>query len=384
MNRQILTLVSLLLAACASQPRLGVNAALLQDALFAPPAEPIDISQALALSPAMQELLDHDFQLRHGGRDPQGWLLRAMAQDGPLALHYDSSLTRNAAQAFDSHSGNCLSLTLMTGAFAKRLGLPVRYQSVYIADSWSRSGDLNLASGHVNLALGSYPLTGTRIQGDTPGAVVIDFLPAEELRGQRTRAIREETVLAMYLNNRAAEQLALAQLDQAYAFVRAAIHQDPSFLNSYNTLGVIYLRHGRLPEAERSLRYALSLEPENTSAMSNLVQVLTDQGKTAEAQQLAAQLAAIDPNPPFYFFDQGLAAMKQGDYAAAKQLFKRELRRAAYYHEFHFWLALADLGLGDPDRARKHLGIALENSATPQDHAFYAAKLDWLKQRRVQ
>ena len=51
-------------------------------------------------------------------------------------------MTRNAAEAFDARSGNCLSLVIMTAAFAKELGLPVRYQNVFVDEAWSRSGDL--------------------------------------------------------------------------------------------------------------------------------------------------------------------------------------------------------------------------------------------------
>lgn len=384
MKTPLLALCSLLLVACASQPRLAASDSLLQDHLFESPADAPDIKAALSVSPAMKRLIDEDFRQRGGGRDPQGWLIQSLTGDGPLVLSYDASMTRSAAEAFESRSGNCLSLVLMIGALAGELGVPVRFQEVYIEDTWSRSGDLSLGSGHVNAALGVSAVTGSRIPGASPDSLVVDFLPADQLRGQRTRTIREKTVLAMYMNNRAAELLAQARLDEAYAWARAAIRQDPSFLNSYNTLGVIYLRHRNPMEAEHSLRYALQLEPDNTSAMSNLVQVLASQGKTAESKKLAARLAKIDPTPPFYFFDQGVAAMQRGDYGVAKKLFTREIRRAAYNHEFHFWLALADLGLGEPDKARKQLGLALENSTTQRDHAFYAAKLDWLNQSRVQ
>ncbi len=52
--------------------------------------------------------------------------------------------------------------------------------------------------------------------------------------------------------------------------------------------------------------------------------------------------------------------------------------RSAYYHEFHFWLALANWGLGDVRSARKQIALALETSTTANDHKVYAAKLDWL------
>ena len=60
-------------------------------------------------------------------------------------------------------------------------------------------------------------------------------------------------------------------------------------------------------------------------------------------------------------------------------MFAREVDRAAYYHEFHFWLALAYVGLGDMERAREHMSIAVDNSTTRHDHDLYAAKLERLR-----
>ena len=50
---------------------------------------------------------------------------------------------------------------------------------------------------------------------------------------------------------------------------REAIMVDPRFTGAFNTLGVIYKRHGNDPEAERVMRFVLSREPENANAMAN-------------------------------------------------------------------------------------------------------------------
>ena len=66
-------------------------------------------------------------------------LIDAIYSEGQLKIEYDSVMTRNAAQAFAARSGNCLSLVIMTAAFAKALGLPVRFQSVSVDETVSRS-----------------------------------------------------------------------------------------------------------------------------------------------------------------------------------------------------------------------------------------------------
>ncbi|HSN34661.1 MAG TPA: tetratricopeptide repeat protein, partial [Ideonella sp.] len=84
----------------------------------------------------------------------------------------------------------------------------------------------------------------------------------------------------------------------------------------------------------------------------------------------------------YHFYDLGRRAMERGDFKAARALFAREVDRASYQSEFHYWLALADFRLGDIDAARRQLDLARENSTTRDDHDLYAAKLAWLQSYR--
>ena len=375
-------LCCLLLVGCASAPVAQPPQSLFEDHLFAAPAQPVRAGEIFALSDSMKRYVDVEIAGLLRAKGLQRGLLDALYSKNLLRLDYDAAGTRNASQAFEARAGNCLSLVIMTAALAKHLGLPVRYQSVYAESTWTRSGSLYFSSGHVNLTLAPRALDARSGVG-MGSEWTVDFLPPEELRGQRSRVIAEDTIVAMYMNNRAAESLAQGRLDDAYAWAREAIRQSPAFLSSYNTLGVVYLRHGNPQQAQRMLRLVLEREPENTVALSNLARVLGELGQAAEAAALSARLAQIEPHPPFHFFDLGMAALKVGHFETARQLFTREIKRAAYHHEFHFWLALAHLGLGDAAQARKHLIIAKENSSTVNDRALYSAKLDKLNAARL-
>jgi predicted Zn-dependent protease len=131
--------------------------------------------------------------------------------------------------------------------------------------------------------------------------------------------------------------------------------------------------------AEKVFRAGLKREPENTHLMNNLIPVLAGLGKADEAAALKTRLASIDPTPPFHYFRQGQAAMVRGDYREAKKMFAREVRRSPFYHEFHFWLALAQLGLGDRGAAREQLSLAMETSNTKELSRRYSAKLEHLR-----
>jgi len=369
--------IVLALAGCATTP-LQPPDAVLRDSLFEPPSQPVRAADVFAVSPEMEAFLASDIaRLVRLSGTRQG-LFEALQDKAGLSLDYDAAVTRNAAQAFAARKGNCLSLVILTAAFAKQMGLAVRFQNVFTDETWSRNGSFYLSIGHVNVTI-----RGTRVE---PGyghydrnEMTIDFLPPADLGNLRYWVIDESTIVAMYMNNRAVEALMAGNVNDAYWMAREALIQDPHFLSASNTLGVVYRAHGNLAEAQRALEYVLAREPANTTALSNLVTVLEQRGDHVAAQRFAAQLARIEPTPPFAWFERGLAAMKAGDYRLARDMFAREVDRAAYYHEFRSWLALAYVGLGDMEQARANMAIALENGPTKADRDLYAAKLERMR-----
>ena len=374
-------LVAALFAGCASAPPMPPAAPLFHDALFAAPSTPIDGDAALAVSPAMQQYLQTRYLNRLRTTDRRRQLIDALYH-GDLRLEYDAAITRTAAQAFDARSGNCLALVMMTAAFAKQLGLTVRYQAVVGDEAWGRNDDLYIGIGHVNLLLED----NARQLGvlSTQAPMVVDFLAPRDASRLDTREISEATVVAMYLNNRAVESLTQGLIDDAYWWAREAIRRDPTALGAYVTLGVVYRTRHRPELADQAFRRVADREPDNLYAMSNRVLALRDLGRTAEADALVARLAALDPHPPFSYFREGLAALQAGRAADARRLFAKEVERAPYHHEFEYWLAVSYMELKDVDRATIHLQRAMEVSTTRKDHDLYAGKLDRLRALRTQ
>lgn len=175
MRRALSLLWCVLLAACATPPA----AALRDDEVF-------------AVSDAMRQFIATEIAGQAHRNDAQAALIEALYTKGPLKPEYDASVTRNAAEAFDARAGNCLSLVIMTAAFAKALWLPVRYQSADLEAVWMRSENLLLRSGHINVTLG-HRFVDLRTSPMLAPAT-IDFLPPEELRGLPAREIPAETV----------------------------------------------------------------------------------------------------------------------------------------------------------------------------------------------
>ena len=136
------------------------------------------------------------------------------------------------------------------------------------------------------------------------GQLTIDFLPPKDLTGYRAYPLEEEDFKAMDMNNRAVESMLEGRIDDAYWWARGALTYDPASVASYNTLGVIYQRHGNTQMAERAFRLALERKPDNL-VMRNLVPVQAKLGRSQESQVLARRLAAIQPEPAFHYFTLG-------------------------------------------------------------------------------
>jgi Tfp pilus assembly protein PilF len=313
--------------------------------------------------------------------DPLESLVWSLLDDGRVRIDYDAQVTRNAAETFDARAGNCLSLVIMTVAMAKELGLRVKVQQFESPGVWDRQGNLLLNVGHVNVMIGRQQIDSRTYDRRAPW-ITVDFLPVSEAERARTVEVDEARVLAMYFNNRAAETLTATGADAAYWWARAAVLADPGYADAFNTLGVVYSRHKPADSAEaadaaeRALRHALALNRDNAHAMGNLAALLDGQGRASEAAALRAALRRLEPTQPFTDYDEGLRAMRSGDFKRARSFLERELRKSPYFHELHMNLARVYLQLGDIDSARKQIEQARDTSTTRQQQALYSAKLD--------
>jgi Flp pilus assembly protein TadD len=352
-------------------------AALLNDAAFAPPAARIDTDDLFALSPEMRRHLN-SVQFRSLVREhgQTYGLMHALYDPRELQLDYDATHTGTAAETYAARKGNCLSLVIMTAAFARAMNMSVRFQEVPLEDTWSRERGLYLVSSHVNLSLAP---GGPRADMDSNAALTVDFVKLPPNVSQRVRYLDEDGIVARYMNNRAAEELVQGRAAEAYWWARGALLKKPSLTAAYNTLAVIYQRNSQPRLAEQVYRAALEYEPNSLVVMQNLVPVLTANGKAGEAAVLAQRIARLNPEPPYFYFDQGMTAYRSGDFAKARSLFAREVARAPYNDEFHFWLGVANFQLGEMGTAEKQLALARDNSVRSEARARYSAKLAHLQ-----
>jgi tetratricopeptide (TPR) repeat protein len=367
-------------AGCASPvPPAQVSSAAFDDAAYGAELPIPTRDEIFAVTPAMKAYLRTEAAEAMRAKGKARGLFDALYTQGRLRLEYDSSRTRTAAEAFDARAGNCLSLAVLTAALAEEVGLQVHYQDMQTR-IWERheSTRLDLSIGHVNILLGQ-PLDAGRAGQTFASRLMVDFLPGPPGSASRGEPIDESRVVAMVLNNRAAEALLEGKLRGAYWHARAALRADRQFAHAWNTLGVVHSRRGLTAPAEAALRMALHHDPQHEGAMGNLSGVLQALGRHEEAAHWALRQQERLPEQPMLLYQAGRRALAEGRWSDARRLLQRALRLAGDWHELHFALAQAYAGLGDQPRTEQHLALAREHGSTPALRERYGGKLERLQ-----
>lgn len=96
----------------------------------------------------------------------------------------------------------------------------------------------------------------------------------------------------------------------------------------YCNAAEVYVGAGRFNHAERVIKRALVLSPNNSHASSVLVSVLRSQRRLAEAISVAQQQSKLAPNNSSWQFTIGFLASEMGDHADAQAAFREVVRLA--------------------------------------------------------
>ncbi|WP_158238409.1 MULTISPECIES: tetratricopeptide repeat protein [Luteimonas] len=286
-----------------------------------------------------------------------------------LGMAYDHTATLTVEEAYRTRRANCLTFTILTLALARELGLDAQAHHLDEVLSWREENANLVRTDHVN--------TGVRLQ---QRRYTIDVASNDILSRASPNPIRDEVLLAMYFSNRAMELVIDGDYLGAAPYMATSLALDPDSADSLSNAGVVALRTGDLPAAERHYRAALARKPDHLGALANLAQLYDRQGQADRAQQLRTRSARVLARDPFHHFMAGHQAEATGDYDTAVDRYRRAVRLHPAEHRFHFALARALLQQGDTRQAIRVLTQA-RRRADQDSSTLYQAKLDLLRSK---
>lgn len=305
-------------------------------------------------------------------------LLRHIFSKEKIALSYSNNANLTAREAYHSHKANCMSLTIMAYALAKKANLQVEFQEVEVPEYWVRNRQYNLLTGHINLLIKPGALEDTKIVYGNRN-IQIDFDPFAIKPSFPKRIIEKNTVLAMFYNNKGGQAIVDNDYAVAYQYLKAATQIDNNFSPAWGNLAVLYRLTDNITLAEKAYRYAIQINPNNLTALNNLAILLRNQQNYVEADEIDSHLFIKRRKNPYYHAVLADEAYYKHDYQQALQHYKRALRLNDKIHELYFGIAKVYYQMHRLSDARVAMRKALSLNKAKSTENQYLAKLNFLK-----
>ncbi|MEW6991651.1 tetratricopeptide repeat protein [Colwelliaceae bacterium 6441] len=335
--------------------------------------------EIFALDDEMKEMVNREI-LRY--KDPKKrakLLLKQLFSKEDINLAYQNSANLTARQAYRNQSANCLSLTIMAYALAKEANLDVNFQEIKVPEYWVRNGQYNMLTGHVNLAL-KEPRESYKMIVYQSEILQIDFDPEIYKRSFPKKFINKNTVIAMFYNNKGAENLVSGNYSLAYAYFKKATFIDPSFSSAWGNLAILYKLKKRNKIAKKSYELAIALDPNNLTAISNLSRLLRESGEIAQSDKMNESIHNKRYKNPYYHGLLAEEAFYNGANDNAIMHYKKAISMNRRVHEFYFGIAKVYLAQNDHENAQRAMNKAITYNRVSSTESQYIAKLNLIIQ----
>ncbi len=280
--------------------------------------------------------------------------------------------TLNATNAFQTQSGNCMSLAILTTALAESVGLDVAYQRVNVAPVYRRYANVMTLSTHVRTHLFAEEEDDANEIVVLRSKIIIDYYPQRSnIRGDM---ISDGEFFAMYYRNLASDAIISGELDEAYKLMRQALDVAPTDPENLNTLAVLLNKMGHSEKAFELYAYAINEQQTALNLLSNYAQLLTKHGRIGEAQAIQASMQYVEDDNPYRWLDNAEYRIARGQHLMARRMLERTLENAPYLHEAYFALAKSYYLTQEVEKADAALKRAAELAYLPETERLYEQK----------
>ncbi|PAY00928.1 hypothetical protein CKO50_13180 [Pseudoalteromonas sp. HM-SA03] len=373
--------LSVLLSACNSTPKATIDTSIL-NSKHQFNIQPVEsYSEVFQLNKQIKAELAQYFHNDEIGVKRAKMLMAFLVNSGDDSMSYLSGANLTANQAFSNMNANCLSLSILTHAIARQVGLRTQFQRVHIPEYWDESQGYSLLTGHVNIKI--FEVDNTQDSVKTlyvkPASVTVDFDPNSRAQHFSTSAIDTNTILSMFYNNKGAMEMINGDLDMAYSYYKAAVESDPYHDGAWGNLGILYRLTQQYDLAERAYNQAIAINHDNRNALGNLAKLYYLTERDREAEMIEANIHNLRKNNPYYMLVLGNEAFKNGNLARAKHFYQKAHQLDRNIHGSYFGLAKVAYEQGDREKAEYYLNKAYKTSVFEHDKARYEGKLVLLK-----
>lgn len=282
--------------------------------------------------------------------------------------------TYNAETAMRLNKGNCMSLAVLTTAYAKLLGLEFSYREVSTLPVFEKKNNLIISSSHVQTIIyDADDTTESSSRYVRRSGLVIDYFPSKD--NHAGKYIGENDFISMYYKNLAGDALVENDLTMAFKLAKRAYTYNENSVEVINSLAIIHRRAGDVNSAEAIYQAGLKIDKKNLRLISNYIMLLKSQNRIAEVQEYQQQLSQLDDPNPFHWLEEAYIAEKNNEMNKATRYYLKALNRAPYLHQAYQGLYHIYRAKGNFAKAKSMLKKALEWTYEVEQRKQYKYKL---------
>ncbi|WP_404392206.1 hypothetical protein [Pseudoalteromonas phenolica] len=294
---------------------------------------------------------------------------------------YDGK-TFTATEAFNQQHGNCISLAVLTQAYANLAGVETSFREVSTYPIFKKEQDLVLVSSHFNTKLFAPKIETESQETDRSwiqilrAGTVVDYFPQ-----QNTFYVgnaKYPRLISKFYANLAAEALLKENFDLSYSLANEAFKFTPHNPELINLFAILHRRAGDTDTAKKLFEFAL----EHKLVSSNLIasyRYLADQlVDIALADRLETELEKA-AKTPFDYLQLAIKATNGKQFYKAKKILNKIIEQHPYLPEPHFELAKVYYMQNHHDLAKTALEEAIKMSDSQEKTGMYEAKLKSLE-----
>lgn len=286
------------------------------------------------------------------------------------------SATLSAQEALRRQQGNCISLAILTQAYAQLAGLKTGFQAVSSEPVYSKQSNIVYVSGHFRTKVYA-PLNEDEHYLVKPGTV-IDYFPARGSFYSGRADLKD--LISRYYSNLASEALAKKQFNLSYSYILKANEYTPHAPSLYNLAAVLHRQSGDLAGAKRIYQTAIHYDLDDTNLLHNYAVLAKQLNDPELVEQINSQLALLEQDP-FELLATAINARNNGKYYKAKQQIENAIALAPYLSEPYIELAIISYQQGNEQRSKEWLEKAIEIENKDEKLALYHAKLFALSEK---
>ncbi|MEJ6473711.1 hypothetical protein [Pseudoalteromonas piscicida] len=344
-------------------------------ALFIP--QPVLSEQAIFSLPEHEaQAIQHYVERYKNSNMTKDEILGNFLQAKVANFSYDGA-TLIAQEALSQQAGNCISLAILSQAYANILGVETRYAKVDSFPMYQKNRHFVLTSSHFKTKL----ITSTKAQKDgsillMSGGTVIDYFPNQD--SVFSGNARYEDLVAKFYANQAVSALLEVNYNMAYSLLSSALEYAPTDPEIINIAALLHKHAGDRASAKRIYDYAIQHRLTSTNLLLNYLSYIpADQVALRDTIQKQLEQS---PASPFDTLSLASSYIEKQRYIKAKQLIEPLLLNYHYLPEVYVELGKIAYLEKRYEAASHYFDQAIKKSREVYKKDIYTAKRGMLNQ----